>query len=100
MTGFRSSSTPAYDASIGSALKPEACMNWRQIDLSWIPLKDKIVFPVDHDSNGSTSVVPLQGQRHVARDSVNVLHDLGRKPEPGRSQVTLPPRIKFGGFAP
>jgi len=100
MSRFRFSPTPAYDASIGSALKQEAFMNWGQIDLSWIQLKDKIVFQVDHDSNGSASVVPLQGQRHVARDSVNVLHDLGRKPESGRSQFTLPPRIELGGFAP
>ena len=100
MTRFRFSPTPAYDASIGSALQPKASMKWGQIDLCWIQLKDKIVFPVDHNSNGSTSIVPLQGQRHVARDSVNVLHDLGRKSEPGRSQFTLPPRIELGGFAP
>ena len=44
MSRFRFSPAPAYDASMGSALKQEAFMNWGQIDLSWIQLRDKIVF--------------------------------------------------------
>ena len=59
MSRFRFSPPPAYDALIGPALKQEAFMNWSQIDLSWIQIKDKIVFQWSRSTNDDGKRVDL-----------------------------------------
>ncbi len=43
---------------------------------------------------------PGEGQGDSVRDAVQILNDLGAKPEPSRPKLAFPPRVDLGRFAP